>query len=53
VVWARDVTVVSRASLGASFQSPELWTLDALEQRLGPHFAKLEPVKDGFALPVG
>lgn len=53
VIWARDVTVASRPRLDASFQSAERWTLDTLQQKLGPHFEKLEPVKDGYAVPVG
>jgi 3-oxoacyl-[acyl-carrier protein] reductase len=52
VVWARDVTVVSRPTFDVKFQSGERWTVESLEQQLGPHFEKLEPVKDGYTVPA-
>jgi 3-oxoacyl-[acyl-carrier protein] reductase len=51
VVWAKDVTVLSRPTLGARFQSDARWTVDSLHHQLGPHFEKLEPVKDGYTVP--
>jgi 3-oxoacyl-[acyl-carrier protein] reductase len=52
VIWAKDVTVVTRPQLDQKFQSPERWTVEALQQQLGPHFEKLEPVKDGYTVPA-
>jgi 3-oxoacyl-[acyl-carrier protein] reductase len=52
VVWARDVTVVSRPTLEIRFQSEERWTVDSLQRTLGPHFEKLEPVVDGYTVPA-
>jgi 3-oxoacyl-[acyl-carrier protein] reductase len=52
VIWARDVTVVSRPTLETKFQSGERWTVDSLQAALGPHFEKLEPVKDGYTVPA-
>lgn len=52
VVWGRDVTVASRPTLDVKFQDAERWTIDSLQRKLGPHFEKLEPVKDGFTVPA-
>jgi 3-oxoacyl-[acyl-carrier protein] reductase len=52
VIWAKDVTVVTRPQLDQKFQSPERWTVESLQQQLGPHFEKLEPVKDGYTVPA-
>jgi 3-oxoacyl-[acyl-carrier protein] reductase len=52
VIWARDVTVVSRPRLDLKFQSDARWTVESLEAALGPHFEKLEPVKDGYTVPA-
>jgi NAD(P)-dependent dehydrogenase (short-subunit alcohol dehydrogenase family) len=52
VVWGKSVTVVDRPALGARFESDAVWTADALHETLGPHFEKLEPVKDGFTVPA-
>jgi 3-oxoacyl-[acyl-carrier protein] reductase len=51
VIWAKDVTVVSRPTLGAKFQSDARWSVDTLHAKLSPHFEKLEPVKDGYTVP--
>jgi 3-oxoacyl-[acyl-carrier protein] reductase len=52
VVWAKDVTVVTRPTLDLKFQSDARWTIESLQQKLGPHFEKLEPVKDGYTVPA-
>jgi 3-oxoacyl-[acyl-carrier protein] reductase len=52
VVWGRQVTVVGRPSTDVRFESAEPWSVEGLEARLGPHFERLEPVKDGFAVPA-
>jgi 3-oxoacyl-[acyl-carrier protein] reductase len=51
VVWGRSVTVVGRPTLDTRFDADAAWTVEALHRELGPHFEKLEPVKDGFAVP--
>jgi 3-oxoacyl-[acyl-carrier protein] reductase len=52
VVWGRHITVVSRPGTELRFETPDTWSVDAVQQKLGPHFEKLEPVKDGFAVPA-
>jgi 3-oxoacyl-[acyl-carrier protein] reductase len=52
VIWAKNVTVATRPKLDTQFASPERWTVESLQQQLGPHFEKLEPVKDGFTVPA-
>jgi len=52
VIWGKDVTVVSRPRLEQTFHSDERWTVDSLQQQLGPHFEKLEPIKDGYTVPA-
>lgn len=54
VVWGKQVTVVDGPKLGQVFDSAEPWTLDSLDESLTPHFAKLRPIMDGFAIiPTG
>jgi hypothetical protein len=52
VVWGRQVTVVGRPSTDLRFESAEAWSVERIQARLGPHFEKLEPVKDGFVVPA-
>ena len=52
VIWGKDVTVVSRPRFGETFHSEERWTVDTLQQQLGPHFEKLELIKDGYTVPA-
>jgi 3-oxoacyl-[acyl-carrier protein] reductase len=52
VIWARDVTLVSRPTLEVKFQNDARWTVESLQRKLGPHFEKLEPVKDGYTVPA-
>jgi 3-oxoacyl-[acyl-carrier protein] reductase len=52
VIWAKSVTVAARPRLETGFTSTERWTVESLQQQLGPHFEKLEPVKDGFTVPA-
>ena len=53
VIWGRDVTLLGRPSLDVRFHTEGTWSVETLEKELGPHFAKLEPVKDGFTVPAG
>ena len=50
LVFGRTVKVLQRPTVAASFESDEAWSVAALDAKLGPHFEKLEPVKDGFAV---
>ncbi|MFQ5514556.1 MAG: SDR family NAD(P)-dependent oxidoreductase [Myxococcota bacterium] len=52
IVYGTQVTVVGRPTLDTRFESTESWTAASLHEQLGPHFEKLEPVKDGFAVPA-
>jgi 3-oxoacyl-[acyl-carrier protein] reductase len=51
IVWNKEVKIVSRPGIAGVFQSGERWTTDSLHEQLGPHFEKLEPVKDGYTVP--
>jgi len=51
IIWNKEVKIVSRPGIEGVFNSDERWTTDSLHQQLGPHFEKLEPVKDGYSLP--
>ncbi|MEE8508730.1 MAG: SDR family NAD(P)-dependent oxidoreductase, partial [Myxococcota bacterium] len=50
IIWNRQVKIVSGPGIDAAFENDERWDLDSLHTALGPHFEKLEPVKDGYAL---
>ena len=52
VIWGKEVTVVGRPNLDTVFESDSGWTLEGLRETLGKHFADLEPVRDGFAVPA-
>ena len=52
IIWNKEVKIVSRPGVDAAFQSEDRWNLDSLHEALGPHFEKLEPVKDGYTVPV-
>jgi 3-oxoacyl-[acyl-carrier protein] reductase len=52
VVWGRQVTVVGRPSTDVRFEGAEPWSVENVQAQLGPHFEKLEPVKDGFVVPA-
>ena len=49
-VWGGEVVVYERPQRAFEATSSADWTLDALEAHLGPFFADLEPVVDGFGL---
>ncbi len=53
IIWNREVKIVSGPGIDAAFKNDERWDLDSLHTALGPHFEKLEPVKDGYALSSG
>jgi len=52
IIWNKEVKIVSRPGVDAVFQSEDRWNLDRLHEALGPHFEKLEPVKDGYTVPA-
>jgi 3-oxoacyl-[acyl-carrier protein] reductase len=52
IIWGKSVTVVGRPTTDTRFESDARWTVDNLHRVLGPHFEKLEPVKDGFTVPA-
>jgi 3-oxoacyl-[acyl-carrier protein] reductase len=52
VIWAKNVTLATRPRLDTKFESDARWTVESLQRALGPHFEKLEPVKDGFTVPA-
>lgn len=50
VVWGKQVTVVEGPKLGTVFENDTQWTVDQLDAALSPHFEKLRPIMDGFAV---
>ena len=52
VIWAKNITLATRPQLDTKFESDARWTVASLQKTLGPHFEKLEPVKDGFTVPA-
>jgi 3-oxoacyl-[acyl-carrier protein] reductase len=52
IVWGQQVKVVGRPDPNAAvFQTATRWDMQTLHEQLGPHFEKLEPVKDGYSVP--
>ena len=51
IVWGKQVKVMARPPVAASFDSDAPWTVDGLHEHLSPHFEKLEPVSDGYSVP--
>ena len=52
IVWGQQVKLVGRPDPNAAvFQTATRWDLATLHEQLGPHFEKLEPVKDGYSVP--
>jgi len=52
IVYGKQITVVSAPRLDTQFESPEVWTVESVATMLGPHFARLRPIKDGFTVPA-
>jgi 3-oxoacyl-[acyl-carrier protein] reductase len=52
IVWGRQVTIVGRPGHQHTFDAQDAWSVDTLHEQLGPHFEKLEPVKDGYTVPA-
>jgi 3-oxoacyl-[acyl-carrier protein] reductase len=53
VVWGRQVTIIEGPSFGHCIENEDLWNFSDLQEKLTPHFEKLEPIKDGFAITGG
>ncbi len=53
IIWNKEVKIVSGPGIDAAFKNDDRWDLDSLHAALGPHFEKLEPVKDGYTVPSG
>ena len=52
IIWNKEVKIVNRPGIGGVFASEDRWTTSSLHEALGPHFEKLEPVKDGYTVPA-
>jgi 3-oxoacyl-[acyl-carrier protein] reductase len=52
IVWGKQVQMMARPERAATFDSEEAWTVQGLHQHLGPYFEKLEPLADGYPVPV-
>ena len=53
IVWGKQMTTLAGPSTGTRFESEEVWAFESLEKELGPHFDKLEPLKDSFIFRSG
>jgi 3-oxoacyl-[acyl-carrier protein] reductase len=53
VVYGKQITLVGAPRLDTPFESDEVWTADSVAAMLGPHFAKLRPITDGFTVMPG
>jgi 3-oxoacyl-[acyl-carrier protein] reductase len=51
LVWGRNVQVLARPEMVASFETDEVWSVESLHQQLGPWFEKKEPIADGYPIP--
>jgi 3-oxoacyl-[acyl-carrier protein] reductase len=51
-VSGKNVSVLERPRIAAAFENDREWSVEDLQKQLGPHFEKLEPVEDGFAMPM-
>ncbi len=51
IVYGKHVTIVERPRVDTKFENDEAWTVDALDEKLGPYFAERQPVMDGFTVP--
>jgi len=52
VVYGSFVGVVGQMAFDERFNTEGRWTYEALDAKLGPFFAKRQPVADGFAMPM-
>jgi 3-oxoacyl-[acyl-carrier protein] reductase len=53
VVYGKQITLVGAPRLDSPFESAEAWTAESVAAMLGPHFAKLRPITDGFTVMPG
>jgi 3-oxoacyl-[acyl-carrier protein] reductase len=51
VVFGKKITMVNRPDLSDSFETPEAWNLESLQDKLGTYFADKQPIVDGFTVP--
>jgi len=50
LVWGKEVTIVNAPTMGKNFENEAAWTVEDLDKQLTPHFATLEPIRDGYIL---
>ena len=50
VVYGKEITMVSKPTLGPTFEAADAWTVESVDAALAPHFAKLQPITDGFTV---
>ena len=51
LVWGRNVQVLARPEMAASFETDDVWSVESLHQQLGPWFEKKEPIADSYPIP--
>jgi NAD(P)-dependent dehydrogenase (short-subunit alcohol dehydrogenase family) len=52
VAYGETVAIVAGLAIDQRFDADGLWTVDSVQNALGPYFDKREPSTDGFAMPV-
>jgi 3-oxoacyl-[acyl-carrier protein] reductase len=50
IIWGKEVQMVNGPTLGEKFETEDVLTVENLGEKMGPHFEKLEPIKDGYVL---
>ncbi len=50
VVWGKQITMVDKPGTDSVFETDDAWTADSVANKLGPYFAKREPIWGGFTV---
>ncbi len=53
IVWGKEVKILKRQEMEASFQSDAVWNLDSLHEVLGPYYEKKQPIADALSVIPG
>ena len=50
VVWGKEMKLLKRQEMEATFQTDEKWNLESLHQHLGPYFEKKKGIEDALSV---
>jgi 3-oxoacyl-[acyl-carrier protein] reductase len=53
ILWGGQVSVLAAPTIEHRFDRDGRWTMEALEEALGPFYEKREPIRDGFVAALG